>query len=65
MMEATKRLEMMVNDLYKLINGNQEKMLPLTSLVRCVQLQNEEGISEALKARFLILVLREFRKNRE
>ena len=55
---------MIINEIYRAINRNQDKLLPAKTLVKCVNLQNED-ITEDLKARFLVLILKEFRKNRE
>ena len=62
---ATQRLNHFVMRLLQHINSSLEKILPLKTLNRCLTLQNEESLDEELKARYLIAVLREFRKNRE
>ena len=51
-------------DVHKLINKCHDKILPLQVIVRCAIIQNDE-IEESIKAKFLVLLLKEYRKNRE
>jgi len=66
-----KRSDNLFQDLYRLFTRNQDKILPLRTLVKCIQLlpgEQESGIlsvSEQMQAKFMTLIVREYRKNRE
>ena len=53
-----------MTELFNLMNRNCDKIIPAKILMRCIELQTEE-VNETLKARFLVMVYREFRKTRE
>ena len=68
-----------MNDLYRLLTRNQDKILPMKTLTRINSLfpSNDDSkdcnsrgsakdlVSEQLQVKLMAIVLREFRKNRE
>jgi hypothetical protein len=67
-----KRIDNLYTDLYRVFTRNQDKILPLKTLVKCIQLlpssddfEDQREMSEQTQAKFMTLIIREFRKNRE
>ena len=60
-----------IDEIYRLFILNKDKVLPLKLLARCAQLFISDGspsqleVSEQMQAKFMAVILREFRKNIE
>eukprot|EP00349_Pseudokeronopsis_sp_Brazil_P005371 CAMPEP_0202974498 /NCGR_PEP_ID=MMETSP1396-20130829/60957_1 /ASSEMBLY_ACC=CAM_ASM_000872 /TAXON_ID= /ORGANISM="Pseudokeronopsis sp., Strain Brazil" /LENGTH=87 /DNA_ID=CAMNT_0049708439 /DNA_START=145 /DNA_END=408 /DNA_ORIENTATION=- len=62
--EYSKRIEQQISALSSLIASFPDNLIPQELIQRCQLFSNEET-SEELKFKFLTLLMREFRKNKE
>jgi hypothetical protein len=69
--EIQKRVDGLITDLHRHFARNSDKILPLKTLVRCLELiPDREGaslqeVNEQMQVKLMSMILREFRKNRE
>lgn len=76
--QIQKRIDTLITDLHRLFTRNQDKIVPLKTLVRCIELipnqddnsrkgvsEQEIRVNEQMQVKLMTLILREFRKNRE